>query len=163
MINPLDTIQKFRSRLGKPIRPVVEIQSDASVVNIVTNSIQDGNVIRDFAHDETWLKPTEAKTTAIYIDGVFKGMGYYASEEGIICNLQKDVTLEREVDVVEENGEIKKEIISTYNLVYKGVFSKLIDAKLLEMGSALKSSMTDKLIFAAIGLLFGFILGGAWG
>ena len=154
MINPFESIQKFRSRLGKPIRPIVEIQSDASVVNIVTNSIQDGNVIRDFAHDETWVKPTDAKTTAIYIDGVFKGMGYYASEEGVICNVKKEVTLQRE----DSEGNIS----SVFNFTYKGIFSKMIDAKLLEMGSALKSTMTDKLIFGIIGLLAGIVLSGAW-
>ena len=163
MINPIDTIQKFKSRLGKPIRPIVEMQSDASVVNIVTNAIQEGNVIRDFAHDETWVKPTEAKTTAVYIDGVFKGMGYYASEEGVICNAKKDVQLQREVEIIDDEGNTQKKIVDTYNFSYKGVFSKLIDAKLLEMGSALKSTMIDRLIFAVMGALCGFILGGAWG
>lgn len=154
MINPFESIQKFRSRLGKPIRPVVEIQSDASVVNIITNSIQDGNVIRDFAHDETWVKPTDAKTTAVYIDGVFKGMGYYASEEGVICNVNKEITLQRE--------DTEGNISNVFNFSYKGIFSKMIDAKLLEMGSALKSTMTDKLIFGFIGLLVGIVLSGAW-
>ena len=88
-MNPIESIQKFRSRMGKPIRPVIELQKDCSLVNIITTSVQDGNVVRDFAHDETWTVDPSQKSIAVYIEGVFKGLGHFASEEGVVVDIEK--------------------------------------------------------------------------
>lgn len=148
--------------MGKPIRPVIELQKDCSLVNIITTSVQDGNVVRDFAHDETWAVDPSQKSIAVYIDGVFKGLGHFASEEGVVVDIEKSITLEREVEKTDKEGNITKTTISGYRLIYKGIFSKLIDGAIVERGSALKPNMTQTIIYCVLVGLTGFMMGMAY-
>ena len=154
MYNPIQHIKKLRSRLGKPIRPVIELQKGSSVVNIVTETIQTENMIQDVYRAEAWeVHPTD-KASAIYIDGVFKGMGFFASEEGVILQVKTDVQLEKEIEV-----DGKKTTIRILNASFKGLFSKLLDGSIIERGSALKPSMTQTIIYCVIVGLMAFMMG----
>jgi hypothetical protein len=168
MFNPLESWRKFQSRIGKPIRPVVEFQKEGSIINIVTTTVQDGNIIHDTYRSEGWeLHPTD-KASAIYVDGLFKGMGYAVGEEGTVLKIKKEVTLfnevldENENPIYDDDGKgnkIPRWInISHLNISYKGLISKLLDANLYERGSALKASFGEKLIWAFMGLLVGAML-----
>ena len=175
MSNPFETLQKFKSRLGKPVRPIIELQKDCSLVNIITNPVQEGNAIRDYAHDETWLCDPNTKTTAVYIDGVFKGLGHFATEEGYCINAEKVVEPLREIpnDKIKENCEIVPAselpegvkptpghtIVKGLKLSYKGIFSRLLDGGIIERGSQLKPAMTQTLVYCALVGLTMFMMG----
>ena len=163
MFNPFEYMQKMRSRLTKPIRPVIELQKDCSLVNIVTNSIQDGCVVRDLTHDETWLLDPQAHVVAIYLDGVFKGMGHFASEEGVIVDLKKEIELQREITVTSQDGTTETRTVPGYRLIYKGLFSKLLDAKIIEIGSALKLSWGQTMIYLVLIGALAFMMGMSYG
>ena len=161
MINPLNTIRKIRSRIGKPIRTIIEVQNDCSVVEITTDSIRDGNLIRDISHDKTWALPVGSKTVAIYIDGIFKGMGHFATEEGVVVNVENEVKLQKEVKTTDNAG---KPIIENkplgFRLTFTGIFSKLIDAAIIEKGSALKQTWTTSMILIFLfGCMTAFMMG----
>jgi len=157
--NPLDTIRKFQSRLGKPIRPIIEIQKEGSITSILTNTIQTENMIQDQYRNEAWQLDSNCKCTALYIDGVFKGIGYYAHEKGTTIDIK--VNVEAYSEEIEELLEGEKRIIykGTLHANYKGLLSKLLDASLLERASALKPSLMEKLIFCGIGILIGVLMG----
>ena len=150
MYNPLDTIRRFASRIGKPIRPIIELQKDASIVNIITSSVQTENMINDVYHTEAWEVTPDSRASAIYIDGVFKGMGFFVGEEGVVLSIKKDVVIE---------DEDKHNITAAY----KGLLGRLLDASLLERGSALKPSMMQTLIYCALVGLFMFMAGMSYG
>ena len=102
--------------------------------------MQDGNIISDTYRAEGWeVLPTQ-KAHAIYIDGIFKGMGFFADEVGCILNVSK------EVDVQDMKG-------NKLTAAFKGIIGKLLDAQLIERGSALKASFSDKIIWFVIGCL----------
>lgn len=146
MFNPLNILRKFKSRLGKPIRPLIELQKNASIVNVITTAVQDGNLINDTYKSEAWEVQPGTTSSAIYIDGVFKGMGFFAGEEGQILNIKKDVVL------LDEKGD-------NVTASYKGIFGKLLDAALYERGSALKPSMTQTLVYCVLVGLMMFMAG----
>ena len=150
MYNPLDTLRRFQSRIGKPIRPIIELQKDASIVNILTTPVQTENLINDTYRTEGWEIPTGTKASAIYVDGLFKGMGFFAGEEGVILSVKKEVTLE------DKDGKV-------ITASYKGIIGKLLDASLYERGSALKPSMMQTLIYCFLVGLVAFMLGMSYG
>jgi hypothetical protein len=150
MYNPLDTFRRFQSRIGKPIRPIIELQKDASIVNILTTPVQTENLINDTYRAEGWEIPAGSRARAIYIDGLFKGMGFFAGEEGIILDMGKVVELQ------DKEGH-------TITASYKGIIGKLLDASLYERGSALKPSMMQTLIYCALFGLVAFMLGMSYG
>jgi hypothetical protein len=158
MQNPLDTIRQWQSRLGKPIRPIIEIQKNASVCSIVTTAIQTENMVQDQYRNTAWELHPDDQAVSLYIDGIFKGVGYYAGEEGQILKMQKQVSLFRE-DLDEEGNRISSKWIPVMLASYSGLHSKLLDASLLERASALKPSMMEKLVFAGIGVLIGIMVG----
>ena len=153
------------SRVGKPIRPLIELQKNGSIVNILTTTVQDGNVITDKYKSEAWEVQPKSISSAIYIDGIFKGMGFFAGEEGVILDIKKDVKMyahatevfggKMEVIGVKYEGEV--------TAAYKGIFGKLLDAALIERGSALKPTMMQTLIYSFFGLLIGFMAGMMYG
>ena len=146
MINPLDTIKRFKSRLGKPIRPIIELQKDGSIVNVITTAVQEGNLINDTYKAEGWEIPVDSRASAIYIDGVFKGMGFFAGEEGVVLQVKK------EVEIVDKLGGI-------ITASYKGIIGKLLDAGLYERGSALKPSMMQTVVWCLMTAVLFFMVG----
>lgn len=162
MFNPLNTLRKFQSRIGKPIRPIIELQKEGMIVNILTKTIQTENMISDALKSEAWLLPPETPASAIYVDGIFKGMGFFAGEEGVVLKIQKDVLLQEEVDTQDASGNTVKKIQDTIRASYKGLFGKLLDASLIERGSALKPSMMQTLIYCLLVGLVAFMMGMSW-
>lgn len=162
MWNPFNTIRKFQSRIGKPIRPIIELQKEGAIVNILTKTIQTENMISDTLKSEAWLLPPETPASAIYVDGIFKGMGFFAGEEGVVLKIQKDVTLQIESEREDEHGNVTKIIQDTIRASYKGLFGKLLDASLIERGSALKPSMMQTLIYCLLVGLVAFLMGMSW-
>jgi hypothetical protein len=166
MYNPLDTIRRFWSRLGKPIRPIIELQKNASIVNIVTSSVQTENLINDTYRTEAWEVPTEAKASAIYIDGVFKGMGFFATEEGAILTVSKEVDIHGPVTgedgkpLHDKDGNVRLQKIT---FAAKGILGRLLDASLYERGSALKPSMMQTIIYCLLVGGFCFMAGMSYG
>ena len=158
MQNPLDTIRKWQSKLGKPIRPIIEFQKNASVCSIITTTIQTENMIQDQYRNVAWELHPSDQSVAVYIDGVFRGIGHYAGEEGQILSMKKEVSLFRE-DLDEEGNRLSQKWIPVLCANYSGLHSKLLDASLLERASALKPSLMEKLIFCGIGVLIGIMLG----
>lgn len=158
MINPIDTIRKFQSRLGKPIRPIVEFQKQGSILSVVTSTIQTENMIQDQYRNEAWQLHPESKSVAVYIDGVFKGIGYFACEEGHTLNVTEDVDILRE-DRNKDGVLLSEKLIPVIKASYKGLNSKLLDASLLERASALKPSLIEKLVFCGVGVLIGILVG----
>jgi hypothetical protein len=150
MFNLFDTIRKYRSRLGKPIRPIVELQKNARIVNILTTPVQDGNIINDTYRSEGWEVSPDSVASAIYIDGVFKGMGFFAGEEGVI------LTVRKEVIILDEKANV-------ITASYKGIIGRLLDANLIERGSALKPSLTQTLIYCLLVGGFCFMAGMSYG
>ena len=146
LINPLDTIKRFKSRLGKPIRPIIELQKDGSIVNVITTAVQEGNLINDTYKAEGWEIPVDSRASAIYIDGVFKGMGFFAGEEGVVLQVKK------EVEIVDKLGGI-------ITASYKGIIGKLLDAGLYERGSALKPSMMQTVVWCLMTAVLFFMVG----
>lgn len=167
MFNPIDTIRRWRSRLGKPIRPIIELQKDGSIVNIITNTIQTENMIMDTYHTEAWEVHPDDRTSAMYIDGVYKGMCYFACEEGQILKVKKDVELyepvldENEKPVYNEDGTPKVRQVAL--AAWKGVFGLLLDASILEKGSALKMPFTQTLIYVVLCSMTAFFMGMSYG
>jgi hypothetical protein len=149
-MNPIDTFRKFRSRLGKPVRPIIELQKNGSIVNVNTTVIQTENLLSDPYGGEAWELPVESVASAIYVDGVFKGMGFFVGEEGVVLDIRKDV------EISSEDGKI-------ITASYKGLIGKLLDASLIERGSALKPSMTQVLFYAAMAFVFGAMIGASYG
>lgn len=162
MWNPFNTIRKFQSQIGKPIRPIIELQKEGAIVNILTKTIQTENMISDTLKSEAWLLPPETPASAIYVDGIFKGMGFFAGEEGVVLKIQKDVTLQIESETKDEHGNVTKIIQDTIRASYKGLFGKLLDASLIERGSALKPSMMQTLIYCLLVGLVAFLMGMSW-
>ena len=161
MFNPIDLYRKFKSRLGKPIRPIIELQKGCAVVNILTTPVQDGNIITDTYHSEGWeVQPTQL-AHAIYIDGVFKGMGFFADEVGAILNVSKNVEAYQEVDVF--TGGVKTKELKRLYCAFKGIIGQLLDAQLIERGSALKPSLTQTLIYCILVAGFFFMAGMSYG
>jgi hypothetical protein len=161
LYNPLDTVRRFQSRIGKPIRPIVEIQKDCSIVNVITTTVQTGNLINDPYRVEAWELPPESKAFALYIDGIFKGMSYFAGEEGRILDTRKEVSLEGPVMdganyAKDEKGNIKMQKIT---FAAKGILGALFDAELYKLGSALKPSMMQTMIYCALFGGFMFMAG----
>ena len=166
MYNPLEEFRKFKSRMGKPVRPIVEVQKNGSIVNVITNTVQTDNVIMDTYHTEAWEVHPEDKAIAIYIDGVFKGMGFFAGEEGQIITPKKDVELYEEVFDAEGCPVLKdgKPVVRrVFTLSWKGIFGKALDASIIERGSALKVAFGQTLIYCALVLLVGFMAGMSYG
>jgi hypothetical protein len=158
MQNPLDTIRKWQAKLGKPIRPIIEFQKNASICSIITTTIQTENMIQDQYRNVAWELHPGDPSVAVYIDGVFKGIGHYAGEEGQILEVKKDVSLFRE-DLDEDGNRLSQKWIPVLIASYSGLHSKLLDASLLERASALKPSLTEKLIFCGVGILIGILAG----
>ena len=150
MYNPLDTVRRFLLRIGKPIRPIIEIQKGGSIVNVITTTIQTENLISDTYHAEGWEVQPDSKASAIYVDGLFRGMGFFAGEEGVILSIRKDVEL------LDKDGNV-------ITASYKGIIGKLLDASLYERGSALKPSMMQTLIYCALVGLVAFMAGMSYG
>ena len=148
MYNPLDTIRRWQSRIGKPIRPIIELQKNGSIVNVITTSVQTEQMISDTYHTTAWEVRPHHRSHAIYVDGVYKGQGFFAGEEGIILDVEKEVT--------DDNGH-------RITFSYSGLFGKLLDASLIERGSALKASTMQILIWSAVALAFGFMAGMSYG
>ena len=146
MQNPLDRVKRFTAKLGKPIRPIAEIQKRGTILNVITTTIENGNVIQDTAGMQIWEKPADARSIAIYVDGVFKGIGFFAEETGILPNVEV---------IIDAEDPKKNKILASY----KGIGGQLLDAAIIERGSALKASFADKLVFAGIGLLLGILAG----
>lgn len=186
MINPIHTLKSFKSRLGKPVRPLIELQKDGSIVNVLTSTVQTENLINDAYHSEAWEVPPEARASAIYIDGVFKGMGFFAGEEGCILQVSKDVELygpvldkdgkpiEKTVKIIDEEGNPvldadgketfeHKPLLQRITFAAKGIIGRLLDASLYERGSALKPSLTTTLIYCALVGAFCFMAGMNYG
>ncbi|MBE3136063.1 MAG: hypothetical protein IMZ43_01500 [Thermoplasmata archaeon] len=160
MFNPFNILRKFQSRIGKPIRPIIELQKEGMIINILTKTIQTENMISDNLKSEAWLLPPETPASAIYIDGIFRGMGFFAGEEGIVLKIQKDVSLQEEVDITDATTGITiKRVQNTIRASYKGLFGKLLDASLIERGSALKPSMMQTLIYCVLVGLVAFMMG----
>jgi hypothetical protein len=166
MYNPLDTVRRFLTRIGKPIRPIIELQKGGSIVNIITTTVQTENLISDTYHAEGWEVQPDSKSSAIYVDGIFKGMGFFAGEEGVVIPVTKEVELytylsdKDRVPVLDKNGAMI--LIRMYGS-YKGIIGKLLDASLYERGSALKPSMMQTLIYAGMALALGFMAGMSYG
>ena len=137
MFNPLEKIRKFQSQIGKPIRPLIELQKGTSIVNILTKTVQTENMINDSIRSDAWEIPKDAIASAIYIDGIFKGMGFFASEEGIILQATKTI------DLKDTDG-------NTISFNAKGIWGKLLDASLIERGSALKPSMAQVIVYCIL-------------
>lgn len=156
MFNPFDTIRRFQSRMGKPIRPIVEIQKDGTSINVITTTIQTGNLINDTSRVEAWEVPPTAKSFALYVDGIFKGMSYFVGEEGTVLEIKKEVELYGPVmdpttgkPVMDKDGN---PVLRRITFAAKGILGALFDAELYKLGSALKPSMMQTLIYC---MLFG--------
>jgi hypothetical protein len=195
LYNPLDTLRKFQARIGKPIRPIIELQKNGSVVNILTKTIQCENMINDPMRTEAWELHPDTKASAIYVDGVFKGMGFFAGEEGHILNYSLDeiredqreeiltedllgieigttVQVKKEVElyteVLDKNGVPvldaagNRSMVRVLNAAYKGLNGKLLDASIIERGSALKPSMTQTLVYCGLVGFTMFMMGMSW-
>lgn len=166
MYNPLDTLRRFRSRIGKPIRPIIEIQKGGSIVNVITTTIQTENLISDTYHAEGWEIQPDSKASAIYVDGLFKGMGFFAGEEGVVIQVKKEVELYSHVTDANKQPLYDKDGKPVYVSItasYKGIIGKLLDASLYERGSALKPSMMQTLIYCALVGLVAFMAGMSYG
>lgn len=161
MYNPLDTIRIFRSRLGKPIRPIIELQKGGSIVNVITSSVQTENLINDAYHSEAWEVPPESVASAIYVDGVFKGMGFFAGEEGVVLSVKKDVTIHKDAEQVVNGQNVVTGVKFSGNITaaYKGILGRLLDASLYERGSALKPSLMQTIVYCFLVALVAFMLG----
>lgn len=157
--NPLNTLRKLQSRIGKPIRPIIELQKEGMIINILTKTVQTENMISDPLKSEAWLLPPETPASAIYVDGIFKGMGFFAGEEGVVLKIKKDISLQEEVDSKDAFGNPIKLVQDTIRASYKGLFGKLLDASLIERGSALKPSMMQTLIYCLLVGLVAFMMG----
>lgn len=166
MYNPLDTVRRFRSRIGKPIRPIIELQKGGSIVNVITTTVQTENMINDAMKAEAWEIPPGSVASAVYVDGLFKGMGFFAGEEGVVIPIKKDVELFTYKSdpagnpVQDKNGNL---ILIQIVAAYKGILGKLLDASLYERGSALKPSMMQTLIYCVLFGLVAFMLGMSYG
>jgi hypothetical protein len=166
MYNPLDTVRRFLTRIGKPIRPIIELQKGGSIVNVITTTVQTENLISDTFHAEGWEIQPDSKASAIYVDGLFKGMGFFAGEEGVVIPVKKEVELytyatdANKQPLYDKDG---KPIYVSITAAYKGIIGKLLDASLYERGSALKPSMMQTLIYAGMALLLGFMAGMSYG
>lgn len=148
MYNPFDTIRRWQSRIGKPIRPIIELQKNGSIVNILTTTVQTEQMISDTYHTTAWEVMPSHRSHAVYVDGVYKGQGFFAGEEGCILTVEKEV--------IDDKG---------YRILfsYSGIFGKLLDASLIERGSALKASTMQILIWSFVALAFGFMAGMSYG
>ena len=141
------------SRVGKPIRPLIELQKNGSIVNILTTAVQDGNLITDKYKSEAWEVYPGSTASAIYIDGIFKGMGFFAGEEGVIIPVKKEVELytyktdSNKEPMIDKDGKL---ILIEITAAYKGIIGKLLDAALIERGSALKPSMMQTIIYCLL-------------
>ena len=154
------------SRIGKPIRPLIELQKNASIVNVITTTVQDGNLITDKYKSEAWEVYPTATASAIYIDGIFKGMGFFAGEEGTILKVEKNVDLKGVL--LDEDGKPKldkdgNKILMPITFAAKGDLGKLLDAALYERGSALKPSMMQTLIYCFLTGIAMFMAGMMYG
>lgn len=159
MKNPMVMYRTWMARLGKPIRPIVELQKGGTLINIVTTSKETiGGIIQDEYSGSAWEFYPSDETKAIYVDGVYKGQGYFVGEEGHVLSIKKDVELFKEGK--DKQGSLIR--IPILSLVFKGINSKVLDAAILEMGSSLKSSFTDKLVWAFIGFLLGYVVVSAY-
>ena len=154
------------SRVGKPIRPLIELQKNGSIVNILTTTVQDGNVITDKYKSEAWEVQPKSIASAIYIDGIFKGMGFFAGEEGVIIPVKKEVelyTYKSDINkepIVDKDGNL---ILIEITAAYKGIIGKLLDAALIERGSALKPSMMQTIIYCFLTGIAMFMAGMMYG
>jgi hypothetical protein len=149
------------SRLGKPIRPIIELQKGGSIVNVITSSVQTENLINDTYHSEAWEVPPQSVASAIYVDGVFKGMGFFAGEEGVVIPVKKEVELftyktDENKKPIELNGKL---VCIQITAAYKGIIGRLLDASLYERGSALKPSMMQTIIYCLLFGAFAFMAG----
>ena len=154
------------SRVGKPIRPLIELQKNGSIINILTTTVQDGNVITDKYKSEAWEVQPKSVASAIYIDGIFKGMGFFAGEEGAILNVEKDINLKG--IVIGDDGKQKFDVngdpvLQPITFAAKGILGKLLDAALIERGSALKPSMMQTLIYCLLTGIAMFMAGMMYG
>ena len=154
------------SRVGKPIRPLIELQKNGSIVNILTTTVQDGNVITDKYKSEAWEVQPKSIASAIYIDGIFQGMGFFAGEEGVIIPIKKEVELYTYKSDINKEPMVDKDgnlILIEITAAYKGIIGKLLDAALIERGSALKPSMMQTLVYCGLVGLMGFMAGVMYG
>ena len=154
------------SRVGKPIRPLIELQKNGSIVNVLTTTVQDGNLITDKYKSEAWEVYPGSTASAIYIDGIFAGMGFFAGEEGAILNVEKDVNLKG--IVIGDDGKQKFDVngdpvLQPITFAAKGDLGKLLDAALYERGSALKPSMMQTLIYCFLTGIAMFMAGMMYG
>jgi hypothetical protein len=161
MFNPLNILRKFQSRIGKPIRPIIEFRDGGAVINIVTNTIEDGNVIKNSYQEQVWGKNPSIQASAVYVDGLYKGMGYCAGEEGVLLKIEKLVKLFKQ-DIDETGKKISDNLVPVLPITYTGLFSKAIDGAIIEKGSALKSSIGDKILWFIIGCLVSAVVVMSW-
>jgi hypothetical protein len=117
---------------------------------VLTTTVQTENLINDPMKTEAWEVHPDDQMVAVYVDGLFKGMGYVAGEEGVILKVKKEVRIE------DKKG-------NDITLSYKGIIGKLLDASLYERGSALKPSMMQTLIYCALVGLLAFMMGMSYG
>ena len=154
------------SRVGKPIRPLIELQKNGSIVNILTTTVQDGNLISDTYKTEGWEVHPSSTASAIYIDGIFKGMGFFAGEEGVTIPIKKEVELytyktdENKQPVMDKDGNL---IAIQITAAYKGIIGRLLDAALIERGSALKPSMMQMIVYILLAGIACFFAGMTYG
>lgn len=118
-------------------------------------------MINDAYHSEAWEVLPGAKASAIYVNGLFKGMGFFACEEGVVLEIEKNVHLEAPVIVdgkpkLNEKGEM---VLTKVTFAAKGILGRLLDASLYERGSALKPSMMQTLIYVVLAGLVAFMMG----
>ena len=152
--------------MGKPIRPIVEIQKDGTVINVITTTIQTGNLINDTSRVEAWEIPPNARSSAVYIDGIFKGMGFCVGEEGTVLEIKKEVELTGPVMtpdgkyLLDAHGQ---PVLRKITFAAKGILGALFDAELYKLGSALKPSMMQTMIYCLLVGGFMFMAGMNYG
>ena len=154
------------SRVGKPVRPLIELQKNGSIVNVITTTVQDGNIVTDKYKSEAWEVYPNSIASAIYVDGLYKGMGFFAGEEGAILQVEKDVNLKG--IVIGEDGKQKFDVngdplLQPITFAAKGILGRLLDAALIERGSALKPSMMQTIIYVLLAGLMCFFAGMTYG
>lgn len=162
MYNPIAHLKQIRARFGMPLRPIVEFEKDGTIVNVITTSVQDNDFVNDAYHEQRWALTSESKPIALYLNGVYTGMGYVASDEGVVCSITKDIQIDAEKEITKPDGTTERITVPAYRLTFKGIISKLIDGEIIRRGSSLSVSMTQTLVYCALALMIGLMAGMSW-